>query len=199
METQLGREKSASEAQLKQNREVQSLQGRIRNLEADFQQLNIENEASKYKYGRLTELLKKSIHNQISFVKSIPSMTRQSVEQSIIALAISRGDIISVAEANTATLQGAQALAARRVAAVVFPGEPPQVILDFIEGHGIPTLRTGETGIEEFDGFQFMDKNRLEHLIQSSRERIESKEQEASRDMLGDVLEEYRRQRSKPS
>jgi uncharacterized protein len=199
LETQLERERSASEAQLRQSREIQSLQGRIRNLEADYQQLNIENEASKYKYSRLTELLKKSIRNQIAFVKTIPSMTRQSVEQAIIELSIGKGDVVSIGEANTATLQGAQTLAASRVAAVVFNGEPPQVILDFIEGHGIPTLRSEETGIEEFDGLYYMDRNRLEHLIRSAGERIEAKEQEASREMLGDVLEEYRRHRSKPA
>lgn len=199
LETALEREKSASEAQLRENREVQSLQGRLRNLEADFQQLNIESEASKYKHTRLATILKKSMRSEIAFVKTIPSMTKQSVEQAAIELSIARGDIVSVVEGNTATLQGAQALAGIGVLAVVFKGEPPQVILDFIEGHGIPTLRNKETAIEEFDGFHFMNRNHLEHLIQRSGERIEAKEQEASREMLGDVLEEYRRHRSKPT
>ncbi len=197
LESQLEREKSASEAQLRQSREVQSLQGRIRNLEADFQQLNIENEASKYKYSRLSELIKKTMRNEIVLVKTIPSLTRQSVEQATINLSIARGEIVYVAEANTASLQGAQALASRGVAAVIVHGQPPQVVLDFIEGHGIPTLRMEAAEIEECEGFQFVNKNRLDDLLRSSRERIEVKEREASRETLSDVLEEYRRHRSK--
>ncbi len=199
LEEQLERERSVSEARLRESREVDSLQGRIRNLEADFQNLHIENEVSRFKVERLKELIQKSLRNQAVFIKHIRSMTRQSVEQATTELTLGKNSIVYIAEPSTATLQGAQTLTSRGIAALIVNGELPQVVLDFIEGHGIPALRGEEIGIQEFEGFYFVDKSRLESLIHASRERIEAKEQEASREMLGDVLEEYRRHRNKLS
>lgn len=197
LETQLSLEKSASDAQLRQSREVESLLGRMKNLEADFQEINIENEASKYKLGRFRELILRCMRNQIIFVKSIPSLTRQSVEQATVELALGRGDVVSIAEPSTATLQGAQAICSRGIVALIVENELPEIVFDFIEGRGIPAFRSEEASLEHFEGFQFIDRIRIGNVIRISRERIEAKEQVASREMLGGVLEEYRRHRSK--
>ncbi len=197
LEQRLERERSASEAQLRQNREFDKLQSRIRNLEVDLQNLNIEAEVSKFKHQRLREIVLKSLKNQLAFVKNVPSMTRQSVEQANSELAIGRGDSVFISEPSTATLDGAQALTSKHVRAIIVTDELPQVVTDFIEGHGIPVLPGEGARVEEFNGLFFVDLIRLDGMILASRERIEAKEHAAGREMLGDVLEDYRRRRNR--
>jgi len=180
----------------KKDRELLTLEERIKELSREVESLKEENEKLKEELRGWKELTLRASKGELICLKIIDNFTPSKLnalinrEKKEELLAVRNFAVLNKEIANKLSKAGVKGL-------IVLSGHVDREVAELLEERAIALIRGDEVDYKEFEGYALMDRGELERLFQLKLKKAEEKRLTKLKQELKETICKYRKKRVK--
>jgi len=182
---------------LRRDREISSLESRVRDLQLLVSSLEGELSNLNLKMKDWRNFFVKFLRGDLLVLKPVKNLSSDDVNSAVKKYKISRGDSIYISDLSIADYEAIKRLSKLGVKCIVSSINPPPHILDLFDEFMIPLISGDMININFWDDFPYVDRDRFESLVASVLEKLKQKKELEEERRLRMLFEEYKKSRIK--